>query len=70
MTIIFNLFLRVVQLNRLDSGAHFYDTYKTNDHKFMAVGSIEPQFYAQLLQGLGLSEADNYFEQFTDFEAG
>jgi alpha-methylacyl-CoA racemase len=42
----------------LDGGAPFYRTYETSDGKYMAVGAIEPQFYAQLLEGLGLS-ADN-----------
>lgn len=36
--------------NLLDSGAHFYDTYETSDGLFMAVGAIEPQFYANLLR--------------------
>ncbi|XP_050769191.1 alpha-methylacyl-CoA racemase [Gymnogyps californianus] len=40
--------------NLLDSGAPFYETYKTFDGKFMAVGAIEPQFYEQLIKGLGL----------------
>ncbi|NXI45112.1 AMACR racemase, partial [Galbula dea] len=40
--------------NMLDSGAPFYETYKTSDGKFMAVGAIEPQFYEQLIKGLGL----------------
>jgi alpha-methylacyl-CoA racemase len=40
--------------NLLDSGAHFYEVYETRDGGFMAVGAIEPQFYALLLQGLGL----------------
>jgi len=40
--------------NLLDSGAHFYEVYDTKDNRFMAVGAIEPQFYAQLLHGLGL----------------
>lgn len=38
--------------NVLDTGAHFYETYETKDGKFMAVGSIEPQFYAELLSKL------------------
>lgn len=38
--------------NMLDSGAPFYDTYKTLDGKYMAVGAIEPEFYDQLLKGL------------------
>ncbi|XP_025954164.1 alpha-methylacyl-CoA racemase-like isoform X2 [Dromaius novaehollandiae] len=40
--------------NLLDSGAPFYETYKTSDGKYMAVGAIEPQFYEQLIKGLGL----------------
>ncbi|XP_043926160.1 alpha-methylacyl-CoA racemase [Protopterus annectens] len=40
--------------NLLDTGAHFYETYKTSDGKFVAVGAIEPQFYEQLLKGLCL----------------
>ncbi len=41
-------------VNMLDSGAHFYETYETVDQKHMAVGAIEPQFYAELVQRLGL----------------
>jgi alpha-methylacyl-CoA racemase len=40
--------------NLLDTGAPFYDTYETADGQYMSVGAIEPQFYARLLQGLGL----------------
>lgn len=40
--------------NVLDSGAPYYDTYETRDGRYVAVGAIEPQFYAQLLQGLKL----------------
>lgn len=39
----------------LDGGTPFYRTYETSDGKYMAVGAIEPQFFAQLLIGLGLS---------------
>ncbi len=39
----------------LDGSAPYYRTYETADGKYMAVGSIEPQFFAQLLAGLGLS---------------
>jgi alpha-methylacyl-CoA racemase len=42
----------------LDGGAPFYRTYETADGKYMAVGAIEPQFFAQLLDGLGLSAND------------
>jgi alpha-methylacyl-CoA racemase len=41
-------------VNLLDGGAHFYDTYLTADGKYLALGAIEPQFYARLLEGLGL----------------
>jgi len=44
--------------NILDGGAPFYDTYETRDGRFVAVGAIEAKFYAQLLEGLGLSPAD------------
>jgi len=40
--------------NLLDGGAHFYDTYTCADGKWLAVGSIEPQFHAELVKGLGL----------------
>jgi alpha-methylacyl-CoA racemase len=39
----------------LDGGAPFYRCYETADGKYMAVGAIEPQFFAELLTGLGLS---------------
>ncbi|CAM3611115.1 CaiB/BaiF CoA-transferase family protein [Smaragdicoccus niigatensis] len=42
-------------VNLLDGGMAFYDTYETSDGKYMAVGAIEPQFYAQLLSGLGIN---------------
>ncbi|ORV37802.1 carnitine dehydratase [Mycobacterium conspicuum] len=42
----------------LDGGAPFYRCYETADNRYMAVGAIEPQFFAQLLAGLGLSAAD------------
>ncbi len=41
--------------NMLDTGAHFYETYETKDGKYLAVGAIEPQFYAELLDKLGLA---------------
>ncbi|MGI9017953.1 MAG: CaiB/BaiF CoA transferase family protein [Euzebya sp.] len=40
--------------NLLDGGAPFYDTYRCADGQFVAVGALEPQFYAALLDGLGL----------------
>ncbi|WP_433384405.1 CaiB/BaiF CoA transferase family protein [Actinoplanes sp. CA-142083] len=44
--------------NLLDGGAPFYDTYETSDGGFVAVGALEPAFYAALLDGLGLTDAD------------
>jgi alpha-methylacyl-CoA racemase len=41
--------------NVLDSGAPWYDTYATSDHRYVAIGAIEPKFYAELLQRLGLA---------------
>lgn len=43
--------------NLLDGGAPFYDNYACADGGFMAVGALEPQFYAALLVGLGLDAA-------------
>lgn len=42
--------------NLLDGGAHFYDCYETSDGKYVSVGSIEPQFYALLLEKAGLTD--------------
>ncbi|KAI1104318.1 CoA-transferase family III [Jackrogersella minutella] len=42
--------------NLLDGGSPFYDTYETKDGKYMAVGALEPQFYAALVKGLGLRD--------------
>ena len=41
--------------NLLDGGAPFYDTYETADGRYLAVGALEPKFYAALLAGLGLA---------------
>jgi alpha-methylacyl-CoA racemase len=51
-------------VNLLDSGRPWYDVYETADGKHMAVGAIEPQFFAQLLVGLGLAadEVPNQFD--------
>jgi len=45
-------------VNFLDTGAPFYDTYETSDGKFVSLGSLEPQFYAELLARLGLDGED------------
>lgn len=45
-------------VNLLDGGAPFYTTYATADGGFMAVGALEPQFYAELLDRLGMGDVD------------
>ena len=40
--------------NLLDGAAHFYDVYETLDGKFVSIGSIEPQFYAELIEKANL----------------
>ncbi len=42
--------------NLLDGGAHFYDTYECSDGKWVSIGSIEPQFYALLLEKTGITD--------------
>jgi alpha-methylacyl-CoA racemase len=44
--------------NLLDTGAPFYDVYECADHKMLAVGALEAQFYAQLLALMGLTADD------------
>jgi alpha-methylacyl-CoA racemase len=44
--------------NILDTGAHYYDVYETRDGKYVAVGSIEPKFYAELLRLTGLENQE------------
>lgn len=43
--------------NMLDTGAHFYEVYETKDGKHVSIGSIEPQFYALLMQKAELDPA-------------
>ncbi|MFV0476584.1 MAG: CaiB/BaiF CoA transferase family protein [Parahaliea sp.] len=45
-------------VNLLDGGAHFYGAYECADGKYIALGSIEPRFYAQLMELARLSEKD------------
>jgi alpha-methylacyl-CoA racemase len=52
--------------NWVDGGAHFYGTYECGDGKYVAIGPIEPQFYALLLQKCGITDpafADQWDEQ-------
>jgi alpha-methylacyl-CoA racemase len=48
--------------NALDGGAAFYDTYECADGRFVAVGCVEPKFYAQLLAGLEIDAAELPFQ--------
>ena len=43
--------------NLLDGGAPFYDTYETADARHVALGALEPKFFAELLRRLGLPES-------------
>lgn len=61
MTFFFNLFAQGLyapqrQSNVLDGGAHYYNCYETSDGKFISVGAIEPQFYAELRAHAGLQD--------------
>jgi alpha-methylacyl-CoA racemase len=51
--------------NLLDTGAHFYDVYECADGEYVSIGSIEPQFYAELLRLSGL-EGDPEFARQMD----
>jgi alpha-methylacyl-CoA racemase len=44
--------------NVLDSGAHFYEVYETSDGGHVAVGALETQFYAKLLELLEIDHAE------------
>lgn len=42
--------------NKLDGGAHYYGSYECSDGKYISIGSIEPQFYALLLEKCNISD--------------
>jgi alpha-methylacyl-CoA racemase len=44
--------------NLLDSGSPFYDVYETADGEWVSIGSVEPQFYEQLLELTGIERGD------------
>jgi alpha-methylacyl-CoA racemase len=44
--------------NWLDSGAHYYDVYETSDGEYVSIGAIEPKFYANLLDAIGLDASE------------
>lgn len=45
-------------INILDTGAHFYDTYECSDGRYVSIGAIEPQFYAELVRLTGMEIDD------------
>jgi alpha-methylacyl-CoA racemase len=49
--------------NLLDTGAPYYEVYECADGRFLSVGAIEPQFYAALLDGLGLADDPDFAHQ-------
>ncbi len=49
--------------NLLDTGAHFYDVFECSDGEYISIGSIEPQFYAELLRLTGLSDDPAFANQ-------
>jgi alpha-methylacyl-CoA racemase len=56
-------------VNLLDGGAPFYGVYRTSDNRHMAVGALEPAFYAELLARLGLDPRENVQTDFASWPA-
>ncbi|KAL5005398.1 hypothetical protein ScPMuIL_018854 [Solemya velum] len=52
--------------NILDGGVAYYDTYRTADDKYISIGALEPQFFQEVLKGLGIDSSD--VSQFDDAE--
>ena len=50
-------------INLLDTGAHFYDVFECADGEYVSIGSIEPQFYAELLRLTGLDGDEEFAQQ-------
>ena len=49
--------------NLLDTGSHFYDVYECADGRYISIGSIEPQFYSELLRLTGLEQDEGFAAQ-------
>ena len=49
--------------NLLDTGSHFYDVYECADGRYISIGSIEPQFYSELLRLTGLDQEEDFASQ-------
>jgi alpha-methylacyl-CoA racemase len=52
--------------NLLDGGAHFYGVYECADGRHISIGAVEPQFYRELLEALGLAEDDDFLRGHAD----
>ena len=50
--------------NLLDTGAPFYDVYQTSDGEYVAIGALEPQFFAELVARLGLGDDPDFATQY------
>ena len=50
--------------NLLDTGAHFYDVFECSDGRYVSIGSIEPQFYAELMRITSLDDDADFAKQF------
>ncbi len=57
-------------VNLLDGGTHFYDTYETRDGKWISLGSIEPQFYAILMEKTGHAGDPDFAQQMNPMKWG
>ena len=51
------------QANKLDGGAHYYGSYECSDGKYISIGSIEPQFYALLLEKCEIEDKEFLAQQ-------
>ncbi len=56
-------------VNLLDTGMPYYDTYETADGRYVSLGPLEPQFYAELLQLLGVADDPGFPQRDVDNEA-
>jgi alpha-methylacyl-CoA racemase len=56
--------------NLLDTGAHFYDVYECSDGNYISIGSIEPQFYAELRRLTGLADDEQFDKQMDQTQWG
>lgn len=55
--------------NVLDGGQYFYDTYETKDGKYMSVGALEPQFFKEFKNKIGLPELSQYLAEDNERDA-